>query len=123
MAINNKELVLFEEITEVNDIREMGELEIAGAVAYVNSILKDLELNHFGERISSFDKVNDDAYYCGMRLHLNSNEGYIVDYKDGKDLVLDHVFMRNNSYDTLWGYAYWHDIDTDEESDMFLVRI
>lgn len=125
MAINNIKLVRFEEETEVNDIREMGELEIAGAVAYVTSLVGDLELEQFGERCisTSFEKINDGAYYCGKKLHLNNNDGYILDYQDGRELILDHVFMRENSYDVLWGFAYWLDIETDEESEMFLVRI
>ena len=41
MAINNKDLVLFEEITKVDDIREMGELEIAGAIAYVYCSIRE----------------------------------------------------------------------------------
>lgn len=123
MAINNKDLVLFEEITEVNDLRDMGELEIAGAVAYVYTSVREYQMLHHGECWEDFNDVNNSAYYCGMRLQLNDNQGYVVDYKNDKELVLDHVFMRNNSKDTLWGFAYWYDPETQEESDMFLVRI
>lgn len=125
MAINNIQLVRFKDEKEVNDIREMGELEIAGAVAYITSLVGEFELRNFGERCAStsFEKVNDGAYYCNKRLHLNDNEGYILDYQAGKEMILDHVFMRENSKDTLWGFAYWLDVETDEESDMFLVRI
>ena len=123
MAINNKDLVLFEEITEVNDLREMGELEIAGAVAYVYTSVREYQMLYHGECWEDFNDVNNSAYYCGMRLQLNDNQGYVVEYKNDKELVLDHVFMRNNSKDTLWGFAYWYDPETQEESDMFLVRI
>ena len=123
MAINNKDLVLFEEITEVDDIREMGELEIAGAIAYVYCSIREYQMINFGECWEDFNSVNNRAYYCGKRIQLNDNQGYVVDYKDDKELVIDHVFMRENSYDTLWGFAYWYDFEKDEESEMFLVRI
>jgi hypothetical protein len=123
MAINNKDLVLFEEITEVNDIREMGELEIAGAIAYVYCSIREYQMINFGECWEDFNSVNNRAYYCGKRIQLNDNQGYVVDYKDGKELVIDHVFMRENSVDTLWGFAYWYDPEAQEESEMFLVRI
>lgn len=123
MAINNKTLLLLEDETEVNDIREMGELEIAGAVAYMYVSVKEYELSNFGESFLTFGDVNGASYYCDKRLHLNNNEGYVVDYKDDKELIIDHVFMREKSFDTLWGFAYWYDPETEEESDMFLVRI
>ena len=123
MAINNKDLVLFEEITEVDDIREMGELEIAGAIAYVYCSIREYQMVNFGECWEDFNSVNNRAYYCGKRIQLNDNQGYVVDYKDDKELVIDHVFMRENSVDTLWGFAYWYDPETEEESEMFLVRI
>ena len=123
MAINNKDLVLFEEITKVDDIREMGELEIAGAIAYVYCSIREYQMVNFGECWEDFNSVNNRAYYCGKRIQLNDNQGYVVDYKDDKELVIDHVFMRENSYDTLWGFAYWYDFEKDEESEMFLVRI
>ena len=123
MAINNKDLVLFEEITEVDDIREMGELEIAGAIAYVYCSIREYQMVNFGECWEDFNSVNNRAYYCGKRIQLNDNQGYVVDYKDGKELVIDHVFMRENSVDTLWGFAYWYDPEKQEESEMFLVRI
>ena len=123
MAINNKDLVLFENETEVNDIREMGELEIAGAIAYIYCSVREYQMLNFGESWEDFNSVNNRAYYCGQRIHLNDNEGYVVDYKDNKELVIDHLFMRENSKDTLWGFAYWYDPETQEESDMFLVRI
>lgn len=123
MAINNKDLVLFEEITEVDDIREMGELEIAGAIAYVYCSIREYQMVNFGECWEDFNSVNNDAYYCGKRIQLNDNQGYVVDYKDDKELVIDHVFMRENSVDTLWGFAYWYDPEKQEESEMFLVRI
>lgn len=123
MAINNKDLVLFEEITEVDDIREMGELEIAGAIAYVYCSIREYQMVNFGECWEDFNSVNNRAYYCGKRIQLNDNQGYVVDYKDDKELVIDHVFMRENSVDTLWGFAYWYDPEKQEESEMFLVRI
>ena len=123
MAINNKDLVLFEEITKVDDIREMGELEIAGAIAYVYCSLREYQMINFGECWEDFNSVNNRAYYCGKRIQLNDNQGYVVDYKDNKELVIDHVFMRENSVDTLWGFAYWYDPEAQEESEMFLVRI
>ena len=123
MAINNKDLVLFEEITEVDDIREMGELEIAGAIAYVYCSIREYQMINFGECWEDFNSVNNRAYYCGKRIQLNDNQGYVVDYKDNKELVIDHVFMRENSVDTLWGFAYWYDPEAQEESEMFLVRI
>lgn len=123
MTINYKDLVLFENETEVNDIREMGELEIAGAIAYVYTLVREYEMINFGECFADFTNVNNRAYYCGKRVQLNDNEGYVVHYKDDKELVLDHVFMREHSYDTLWGFAYWYDPETQEESEMFLVRI
>ena len=123
MAINNKDLVLFENETEVNDIREMGELEIAGAIAYIYCSVREYQMLNFGESWEDFNSVNNRAYYCGKRVQLNDNEGYVVDYKDNKELVIDHVFMRENSVDTLWGFAYWYDPETEEESEMFLVRI
>ena len=123
MAINNKDLVLFENETEVNDIREMGELEIAGAIAYIYCSVREYQMLNFGESWEDFNSVNNRAYYCGKRLQLNDNEGYVVDYKDDKELVIDHVCMRENSKDTLWGFAYWYDPETEEESEMFLVRI
>ena len=123
MAINNKDLVLFEEITEVDDIREMGELEIAGATAYIYCSIREYQMLNFGESWEDFNSVNNRAYYCGKRIQLNDNQGYVVDYKDDKELVIDHVFMRENSVDTLWGFAYWYDPETEEESEMFLVRI
>ena len=123
MAINNKDLVLFEEITEVDNIREMGELEIAGAIAYVYCSIREYQMINFGECWENFNSVNNRAYYCGKRIQLNDNQGYVVDYKDDKELVIDHVFMRENSVDTLWGFAYWYDPETQEESEMFLVRI
>ena len=123
MTMNYKDLVLFENETEVNDIREMGELEIAGAVAYVYTLVREYEMINFGECNNSFTLVDNKTYYCGKRLQLNDNEGYVVHVRDNRELVLDHVFMRENSYDTLWGFAYWYDFEQDEESDMFLVRI
>ena len=123
MAINNKDLVLFEEITEVDDIREMGELEIAGAIAYVYCSIREYQMINFGECWEDFNSVNNRAYYCGKRIQLNDNQGYVVDYKNDKELVIDHVFMRENSVDTLWGFAYWYDPEKQEESEMFLVRI
>ena len=123
MAINNKDLVLFEEITEVDDIREMGELEIAGAIAYIYCSIREYQMVNFGECWEDFNSVNNRAYYCGKRIQLNDNQGYVVDYKNDKELVIDHVFMRENSVDTLWGFAYWYDPETEEESEMFLVRI
>ena len=123
MAINNKDLVLFENETEVNDIREMGELEIAGAIAYIYCSVREYQMLNFGESWEDFNSVNNRAYYCGKRIQLNDNEGYVVDYKDDKELVIDHLFMRENSKDVLWGFAYWYDPETEEESDMFLVRI
>lgn len=123
MAINNKDLVLFEDETNVDDIREMGELEIAGAVAYIYTSVREFDMIHFGECYTSFEEVNNSSYYCGQRLQLNDNEGYIVDMRGDWDLVIDHLFMREGSYDVLWGFAYWYNRETDEESDMFLVRI
>ena len=123
MAINNKDLVLFEEITEVDDIREMGELEIAGAIAYVYCSIREYQMINFGECWEDFNSVNNRAYYCDKRIQLNDNAGYVVDYKNDKELVIDHVFMRENSVDTLWGFAYWYDPEKQEESEMFLVRI
>ena len=123
MAINNKDLVLFEEITEVDDIREMGELEIAGAIAYVYCSIREYQMINFGECWEDFNSVNNRAYYCGKKIQLNDNQGYVVDYKNDKELVIDHVFMRENSVDTLWGFAYWYDPEAQEESEMFLVRI
>ena len=123
MAINNKDLVLFEEITEVDDIREMGELEIAGAIAYIYCSIREYQMINFGECWEDFNSVNNRAYYCGKRIQLNDNQGYVVDYKNDKELVIDHVFMRENSVDTLWGFAYWYDPEKQEESEMFLVRI
>ena len=123
MAINNKDLVLFENETEVNDIREMGELEIAGAIAYVYCSIREYQMINFGECWENFNSVNNRAYYCGKRIQLNDNQGYVVDYKNDKELVIDHLFMRENSKDVLWGFAYWYDPETEEESDMFLVRI
>lgn len=121
--INGKELELFEEITEVNDIREMNELEIAGAVAYMYVAVKEFDELHHGETFITFDKVNGDSYYCGKKIQLNNNNGYVVDFKDDQELVIDHIFMRENSKESLWGFAYWYDFEKDEESDMFLVRI
>lgn len=123
MAMNYKDLVLFENETEVNDIREMGELEIAGAIAYVYTLVREYEMINFGECNNCFTSVDNNVYYCGKRLQLNNNEGYVVSARDNRELVLDHVFMREHSYDTLWGFAYWYDFEQDEESEMFLVRI
>lgn len=123
MAINNINVVLFENEKEVNDIREMGEIEIAGALAYVYSLVKEFENLNFGECFLTFGEVNGSSYYCGKKLHLNDNQGYVIDAKDDKDLVIDHMFMREGSYDVLWGYAYWLDRETEEESDLFLVRM
>lgn len=119
----NKSLELFEEITRVNDAREMSELEIAGAIAYVYSLTTNFQKYHFGECWTSFSDVDGKSYYCNKTLQLNDNRGYVVDYRSGQELVLDHVFTRENSKDTLWGYAYWYDMESEEESDMFLVRI
>lgn len=125
MAINNKDMILFEEGTDLvnKPKREMNELEIAGAVAYVYSSVREYEMLHFGECNTTFDSVNGDSYYCNKVLQLNDNEGYVLDYKDDKELILDHVFMIEGSLDVLWGYAYWHNPETDEEGDMFLIRI
>ena len=124
MTMNYKDLVLFEnETEEVKDMREMGELEIAGAIAYVYTLVREFEMINFGECNNCFTSVDNTAYYCGKRLQLNNNEGYVVHVKDNRELVLDHVFMRENSYDTLWGFAYWYDFEKDAESEMFLVRI
>ena len=123
MTMNYKDLVLFENETEVNDIREMGELEIAGAIAYVYCSIREYQMVNFGECWEDFNSVNNRAYYCGKRIQLNDNQGYVVDYKYGKELVIDHVFMRENSVDTLWGFAYWYEPEKQEESEMFLVRI
>ena len=123
MTMNYKDLVLFENETEVNDIREMGELEIAGAIAYIYCSVREYQMLNFGESWEDFNSVNNRAYYCGKRIQLNDNQGYVGDYKDDKELVIDHVFMRENSVDTLWGFAYWYDPEKQEESEMFLVRI
>lgn len=124
MTMNYKDLVLFEnETEEVKDMREMGELEIAGAIAYVYTLVREYEMINFGECTKCFSSVDNNAYYCGKRIQLNDNKGYVVHVKDNRELVIDHVFMRENSYDTLWGFAYWYDFEKDEESEMFLVRI
>lgn len=123
MAINNKELLLLEDEKSVNDMREMGELEIAGAIAYMYVSVKEYEKDNFGESYLTFEDVNSASYYCNKTLQLNDNKGYVVDYKDDKGLVIDHVFMREGSQDVLWGFAYWYDPETEDESDMFLVRI
>lgn len=123
MAINNKDLVLFEDEFEVDDIREMGELEIAGAVAYIYTSVREFDMLHHGESYTSFTEVNNSAYYCEQKLQLNDNHGYVVDFKGDKELIIDHLFMREGQTDTLWGFAYWYDVENDEESEMFLVRI
>lgn len=123
MAINNRDLTLFEEIIEVNDIREMGELEIAGALAYTYTIVREFQMLEQGESFLEFNDVDNNSFYCGKKLYLNDRQGYVVKYNEEWELILDHVFMREGSFDNLWGYAFWFNIESCEESDMFLVRI
>ena len=122
MAINNIQTLRFEDINNVDDVREMGELEIAGAIAYVTKLVTDFEYEINGGCDITLEEVDSEMYYCGKHLYTASGYGFKIAYEGTKELILNSVFMRENSKDTLWGYAHWHDVETDEEEESFLVR-
>lgn len=122
--IGNRNLTLFTEITKVDDIREMSEMEIAGAITFVYDITSNFELTNYGETYNNFNQVYDYSFYCRQQLSLNNNYGYTIKQELDKQLILDSVFMREWTNNTLWGWAYWYDTETEESTDdMFLVRI
>lgn len=122
--LGNRNLTLFTEITKVDDIREMSEIEISGAITFVYDITTNFELTNYGETYNKFNQVYDYSFYCRNQLSLNNNYGYAVKQELDKQLILDSVFMREFSNNTLWGWAYWYDTETEESTnDMFLVRI
>lgn len=122
--LGNRNLTLFTEITKVDDIREMSEMEIAGAITFVYNLTSSFELSNYGESCNNFTQVFDYSYYYNNALQLNNNYGYTVKQELNNQLILDSVFMRECANDTLWGWAYWYDTETEESTDdMFLVRI
>lgn len=122
--LGNRNLTLFTEITKVDDIREMSEMEIAGAITFVYDITSNFELSNYGESQLAFNQVYDYSFYCRQQLSLNNNYGYTIKQELDKQLILDSVFMREFTNNSLWGWAYWYDTETEESTnDMFLVRI
>lgn len=115
--LGNRNLTLFTEITKVDGIREMSEMEIAGAITFVYDITSNFELTNYGETYIKFNQVYDYSYYCSKQLNLNNNYGYAIKQELDKQLILDSVFMRECNVNSLWGWAYWYDTETEETTD------
>lgn len=122
--INKRSLTIFEGITNIDDMKEMSEIELMGAISFVYSLAVNNQYDNFGEVYIDFNEVSNKSFYCREVLSLNDNYGYIIKQELDKQLILDSVFMRECTNDTLWGWAYWYDTETEESTDdMFLVRI
>lgn len=104
--------------------REMSEIEIYGAMMYIHQLVNDFNEEACGERCTTLAEVDTMTYYCNKTLEI-AEGGFLVNLDTGKTVVLDCVFCLENNYSDLFGYAHYdeHDVDYDEEEEMFLVRI
>ena len=93
--------------------RDMSELEIWGAMLQIRdavNICQDIDT-------LSIEDVDNDTFYCNKQLEVV--DGYLCTDSDGNLIRLHCVFCIKNS-EILFGYASDY---TDEEEDLFLVRI
>lgn len=103
-------------LNESEDIRrEMGELELLGAVAVLYHLLDEYNKNEHGESYTKLDDVDSDTYYVNKRLEI-TGDGYVLRDDDGKLIFLDHVYMIEGNTSDLYGKACDYD-DYDPDSD------
>ena len=99
--------------------REMGELEIYGAMLYMYQLVSEFNKEAFGENHTTIDDIDNATYYANKTLEV-AEGGFLINLDNGQPVILDSVFMIEGNRNDLWGYAYNED---DEEQDLFLVRI
>ena len=122
--MNNLNVVVFKEEEDITNKREMGELELHGAMCYIYNLVKTFNEDHFGENFVTLDEVDSCTYYCNKTLEI-AEGGYKIQDQDGNTLILDSVFMREGNYSDLWGYVYYPEDEDKDEDDikLYVVRI
>lgn len=101
--------------------RDMGELELCGAMGYIHSLARECEMEMHGEAYTTYNDVDSATYYCNKYLEITEG-GYRI-LVDNALMLLDSVFMLEGNTTDLWGYAYYPDDNEDEEHQLFLIRI
>lgn len=120
--MNNLNVTFIDE--EVEDRRDMGELEIHGAMTYIYILAKEYQHEMHGETYVTLDEVDKCTFYCNQYLEVTEG-GYNI-LIEGNPYVLDSVFMREGNRSDLWGYVSpfdEEDNNEDEENELLLIRI
>lgn len=110
-------------VVDVTRIREMGELELYGAVSYIYEVIKDFEEREHGECYTTWNDIDSATYYANKKLELT--EDYMIQDDEGRYCVLDYVFMLEGNNNVLLGLAHLEDLDNEGEEyldDTFYVR-
>lgn len=103
-------------LTESEDkIREMGELEIIGAIAILYHLLSEFDKYEHGESYVTLQDVDNDTYVSGHRLEI-VDSGYTLRTDEGQLVFLDHVYMIEGNTTNLFGKACDYE-EYDEDSD------
>ena len=121
--MNNLQITRMDRELEVTK-REMNELEIYGAMLYMYQLVKESDLEICGESCNTIEDIDNRTYYSNKTLEI-AEGGFLVHLDNGELVVLDSVFMIEGNNNDLWGYCYYdeHDPKSEEDSDLFLVRI
>ena len=80
------------------EVREMSNLELAGATYILHKLIKSFENEIYGESYTSTNRLENELYYCGK--HLNFSDCWYID-----NIFISSVFMVKNSYENLFAIA------------------
>jgi hypothetical protein len=93
--------------------RDMGELEIQGAIVYLMKVSQD-----YGDCLS-YETIDQDSWFSNERLYLDG-EGLVAADNNARDIVIQNVYCADGNDTDLFGDAYYAD---DEEQEAFTIRI
>lgn len=105
--------------------RDMGNIELIGAVACLYDLLTKFNKQEYGESYVTLDEVDGDTYYSGQSLFINDN-GYVLRDDEGKLIYLSEIFMLEGNDTDLFGKACNYDgfdEEDDDNNEYFTVRI
>lgn len=98
--------------------KNMSEIELHGAMAYLYQLAKDFDEEVHGESHTTFEDIDGDTMYCGRFLQLNSP--LVINSYEGL-LKLHSVFMLPEADNVLYGEVTY--LDDEEDENTFVVVI
>ena len=106
---------------ELNEekIRPMGELEIQGAILYLQHVISHDSIGRYGATDITFDDVDESCYYDMQTNLVQVVEKYLIADAEGDYCYVDYMFMVENSSDVLLAKVIYNDYDSDEFCEEF----